>query len=116
MLIRKQFLMKAFRLLLMALTGLMLVGVNTVWAQQCKPLLIPGKRSLFQQVITHPGANLYASASQSASIVEARIEPFSVFYVYERTTAGDAEWLKVGPSSSCEISGWIQEDKISEWR
>jgi serine/threonine-protein kinase PpkA len=116
MLIRKLFLMKAFRLLLMALTGLTLVGVNAVSAQQCKPLLIPGKRSLFQQVITHPGANLYAAAGQSASIVQAHIEPFSVFYVYERTTADDGEWLKVGPSSSCEISGWIKEDKISEWR
>ena len=116
MLIRKLFLMKAFRLLLMALTGLTLVGVNAVSAQQCKPLLIPGKRSLFQQVITHPGANLYAAAGQSASIVKAHIEPFSVFYVYERAATDDGEWLKVGPSSSCEISGWIREDKISEWR
>ena len=95
MLIRKLFLMKAFRLLLMALTGLTLVGVNAVSAQQCKPLLIPGKRSLFQQVITHPGANLYAAAGQSASIVMAHIEPFSVFYVYERAATDDGEWLKV---------------------
>jgi serine/threonine-protein kinase PpkA len=79
-------------------------------------LLVPGKRSLFQQVITHPGANLYASASRSAQVLEARITPFTVFYVYEQTSADDTDWLKVGLSSSCEISGWVKENKISEWR
>ncbi len=113
---RKLFPVKAFRMGLVALTCLALVEVKAAPAQQCKPLLIPGKRSLYQQVITHPGANLYAAAGKSAPIVEARIEPFSVFYVYERTSVDDAAWLKVGPSSSCEISGWVQEDKISEWR
>ena len=101
---------------MIALTCLALAGIKTAAAQQCSPLLIPGKRSLYQQVITHPGAYLYASAAQSAPIVEARIEPFTVFYVYERTAANGIDWLRVGPSSSCEISGWIREDKISEWR
>ena len=101
---------------MIGLTCLMMVWVDAVPAQKCKPLLIPGKRSLFQQVITHPGANLYASASQSAPISEARIKPFTVYYVYERTSAGDTDWLKVGLSSNCELSGWVREDKISEWR
>lgn len=112
----KLFLNKAIRMGMIALICLTLVGVEAASAQQCRPLLIPGKRSLYQQVITHPGANLYASAGKSAQIVEARIEPFTVFYVYDRTSADDTEWLKVGPSSSCEISGWVEEDKISEWR
>ena len=116
MLIRKLFRIKAFFAALITLTCLMLVWGKDAPAQQCKPLLIPGKRSLFQQVITHPGANLYASASQSAQILEARIKPFTVFYVYERTSADDTDWLKVGLSSSCEIRGWVKEDKISEWR
>ena len=116
MLIGKLFRMKAFFAAMIALTCLMPVWVKDAPAQQCKPLLVPGKRSLFQQVITHPGANLYASASRSAQILEARITPFTVFYVYERTSADDTDWLKVGLSSSCEISGWVKEDKISEWR
>ena len=114
--IRKLFRIKAFFAALITLTCLMLVWVKDAPAQQCKPLLVPGKRSLFQQVITHPGANLYASASRSAQILEARITPFTVFYVYERTSADDTDWLKVGLSSSCEISGWVKEGKISEWR
>jgi serine/threonine-protein kinase PpkA len=116
MLNRKLFLMKAFCIVTLALICLMQVALETASAQQCKPLLIPGKRSLYQQVITHPGANLYASAGKSAPIVEVRIKPFTVFYVYDRTSADDMEWLKVGPSSSCETIGWVKEDKISEWR
>lgn len=116
MLIGKLFRMKAFFAAMITLTFLMPLWVKDAPAQQCKPLLVPGKRSLFQQVITHPGANLYASASRSAQIVEARITPFTVFYVYERTSADDTDWLKVGLSSSCEISGWVKEDRISEWR
>jgi len=116
MLIRKPFRIKAFFAATAGLLCLMLVAAVETPAQQCKPLLIPGKRSLFQQVITHPGANLYAAASESAQILEARIKPFTVYYVYERTSADDSEWLKVGLSSSCELSGWVKEDKISEWR
>lgn len=100
----------------MVVTCLMLVWVEAAPAQKCKPLLIPGKRSIFQQVITHPGANLYASASQTSAILEARIKPFTVYYVYDRTSADDADWLKVGLSSNCEINGWVRGDKISEWR
>jgi len=107
---------KAFYAALMVVTCLMLVWVEAAPAQKCKPLLIPGKRSIFQQVITHPGANLYASASQSSAILEARIKPFTVYYVYDRISAADADWLKVGLSSNCEVSGWVKEDKISEWR
>jgi serine/threonine-protein kinase PpkA len=116
MLIRKIIRIKAFYAALSGLIYLMLAGVQSVPAQQCKPLLIPGKRSLFQQVITHPGANLYASAGRSAQMLEAQIKPFTVFYVYERTSADDTDWLKVGLSSNCELSGWVREEKISEWR
>ncbi|MEJ2171124.1 MAG: VWA domain-containing protein [Desulfobacterales bacterium] len=116
MLIRKLIRIKAWFAAIIGLTCLMLVWVEAAPAQKCKPLLIPGKRSIYQQVITHPGANLYAAASKSAPILEARIKPFTVFYVYERTAADDTDWLHVGLSSSCELSGWVKEDKISEWR
>ena len=116
MLIRKIIRIKAFYAAAIGLICLMLAWVQSAPAQQCKPLLIPGKRSLFQQVITHPGANLYASAGRSAQMLEAKIKPFTVFYVYGRTSADDIDWLKVGLSSNCELSGWVREDKISEWR
>ena len=116
MLIRNFLRINAFTMAIVVMGGLMSVWIQDSSAQQCKPLLIPGKRSLFQQVITHPGANLYASAGQSAQILETALKPFTVYYVYDRTSADGKNWLKVGVSSNCDLSGWVLEDMISEWR
>ena len=116
MLIRKLIRVKAYFTAMIGLTCLLLVWVEAAPAQKCKPLLIPGKRSIYQQVITHPGANLYAAARDSAAILETRIKPFTVYYVYDRSSGDDTDWLHVGLSTNCEISGWVKEDKISEWR
>ena len=35
-----------------------LMGEDIYAAKQSKPLLIPGKRTLYQKVITHPGSKL----------------------------------------------------------
>ena len=93
-----------------------LPDVNFCYAQKCKPLLIPKKKTLFQRVITHPGANLYVSADELSPLVQTNMRPFTVFYIYERKYVGDNEWLKVGPSSSCQVSGWVNGDFASEWR
>jgi serine/threonine-protein kinase PpkA len=91
-------------------------GADNATAQKCNPLLIPGKRTLYQKVISHPGANLYSSAKESAPIVQASVTPFTVFYVYERSSVNGTEWLKVGPSANCELSGWMKKAFVSDWR
>ena len=96
--------------------NLVLIWANSAAAQKCTPLLIPGKQTLFQKVISHPGANLYSSAQESSAVVQASVTPFTVFYVYERTSVNGTEWLKVGPSASCELSGWIKGEFVSDWR
>jgi serine/threonine-protein kinase PpkA len=90
--------------------------VDTAASQNCKPLLLPGKKTLFQRVITNPGANVYVSAGKTAAIVHASVKPFTIYYVYERRQVEGAEWIKVGPSASCEISGWVEASLVSEWR
>lgn len=85
-------------------------------AQQCKPLLMPGKRTLFQKIVTHPGADLFAFAGESAPVLKGKIKPFTVYYVYEKAKVDEKEWLLVGPSSNCTVSGWVIKDKVSEWR
>ncbi len=85
-------------------------------AQPCKPLLLSGKRTLFQRVISHPGAVLHAAADAASAVVKSPVKPFTVFYIYERVEKDGTQWLKVGPSSNCEISGWLEADKASEWR
>jgi serine/threonine-protein kinase PpkA len=107
---------KINRLSIILFVCIVLIWVNRSVAQQCKPLLIPNKRTLFQRVISHPGANLYVSADESSPLVQTRVKPFTVFYVYERTSVDNTEWLKVGPSSNCNVSGWISGAFVSEWR
>ena len=85
-------------------------------AQQCKPLIIPGKKTLFQRVVTHPGTNLFAFAGDSAPVLQRRIKPFTIFYVYERTSVDGTPWLLVGLSSNCKMSGWLKGTKVSGWR
>ena len=107
---------KAVYIVTLLLACLALVWVETTVAQQCKPLLMQGKRTLFQRVVTHPGANLYAFPGESAPLLKARVNPFTVFYVYERALVGETEWLLVGPSSNCVVKGWVRGAKVSDWR
>lgn len=85
-------------------------------AQPCKPLLLPGKRTLFQRVISHPGALIHSAADPASPVVESRVKPFTVFYIYERLEKDGVQWLKVGPSINCEASGWMEESQASDWR
>ena len=91
-------------------------SLETAAAQQRKPLLLTGKRTLFQRVVTHPGARLFASAGDSAPVLDKWIIPFTVFYVYQRASVDGTQWLEVGLSSTGEVDGWIKGAKVSEWR
>jgi serine/threonine-protein kinase PpkA len=91
------------------------VGEDIYAAQQSKPLLIPGKRTLYQKVITHPGTKLYALAGNSAKVLEKWIKPFTVFYVYQRASVGGEPWLEVGLSNTEGAVGWIKGSKTSDW-
>jgi serine/threonine-protein kinase PpkA len=92
-----------------------LIGEHVYAAQQSKPLLIPGKRTLYQKVITHPGTKLYALAGNSAKILEKWVKPFTVFYVYQRASVGGEPWLEVGLSNTEGAVGWIKGSKTSDW-
>jgi hypothetical protein len=89
-------------------------------AQQTQPagersaLLIPGKQTLQQRVITRPGAQLVRQAgATTGGTVQ---QPFTVYYVYGRQPAqGASEWLEVGRSSRGQPDGWIRADQAIEW-
>ena len=61
-----------------------------LWAQTRAPLLIDGKKTLFQRVLTRPSAALAAKPGEALGKT---IEPFTVFFVYERTDQGGKPWL-----------------------
>lgn len=103
------------------LATVLVVCIPFLWSEagaapRCKPLLIPGKRTLFQRVVTHPGADLYASAWNSATAQKERVKPFTVFYVYNRSSLDGTQWLQVGRSINCKVSGWIKKTKVSDWQ
>jgi serine/threonine-protein kinase PpkA len=104
------------RLAAVVFACLVLLWLETAVGQKPKPLLLPGKMTLFQRVVTHPGARLFAFAGDSAPVLQRWVIPFTVFYVYQRASVGGTEWLEVGLSSTGGIDGWIKGTKVSEWR
>ena len=107
---------KTIFLTIISMAYLSIIWVDGAASQNCKPLLLPEKETLFQRVISNPGANVYVSADKTSPLVQASVKPFTIFYIYERRQVGGTEWLKVGPSASCEISGWVEGSLVSEWR
>ena len=77
------------------------------------PLLIEGKRSLYQRVLTRPNARLVERAGGSGG---KRQPAFSRFYVYARKRLGDAEWLEVGRNLRGDRLGWIAAAMTVPWK
>ena len=116
--IKKVMTLKTFRVATVSavcLIFLVLIWAGAVTAQQRKPLLIPGKRALYQKVITHPGAKLFTIDGDSVQVLEDWVKPFTVYYVYERTAVAGEPWLEVGLSSTEGPIGWINGAKASNW-
>ncbi len=80
-----------------------------------KPLLMPGKKSLFQKVLTQPGAILYQQPKAS-SFDAIYLPPFSVYYVYLRLKDDTGrEWLQVGLGRNGNLAGWIATENVQDW-
>ncbi len=98
-------------------TGLLLLvcllSTPFAMAQTIKPLLMEGKQTLFQRVLSVPDAQLYDDARFNADKEE--IVPFSVYYVYERKIVDETQWLKVGSSSYGQLAGWMPEHSAITW-
>ncbi|WP_273819930.1 serine/threonine-protein kinase [Pseudomonas asplenii] len=78
-----------------------------------RPLLMVGKKTLFQRVLSQPGAQLYNSPGGQA---DKALPAFSVLYVYQRKTVDGAPWLRVGAASDGRSEGWLPGAKVSEWK
>ena len=74
------------------------------------PLLLEGKKTLHQRIISHPGAQLRQSPAKDAKLVRDQIKTFTVFYVYARQEG----WLEVGASPT-GADGWLPEHDATRW-
>lgn len=89
--------------------GTTLAGTASAPAER-RPLLQPGKKTLYQRVISHPGARLYSGPGQDAAPLPDAVRTFTAFYVYGREGAR----LEAGVSTTGP-DGWIDADKTTEW-
>ena len=86
---------------------------SPAWAQGRSPLLIEGKKTLHQRVLTRPGAALRPAPD---GVAGKPIEPFSMFYVYERKEQAGKSWLLVGTGTGGETAGYLPEADAVPWR
>jgi serine/threonine-protein kinase PpkA len=75
-----------------------------------RPELMPGKKSLYQRLVSHPGAKLYAGAADNASVVSDKVKTFTAFYVYSR----QGNRVEVGVSDG-KADGWLDAAKTTIW-
>jgi len=77
-----------------------------------RPLLMAGKHSLYQRVLSVPGARLAGSAGGQA---DKPVTPFTAFYVYAREQQDGREWIEVGTNRFGSRAGWLPGAQTIEW-
>ncbi len=92
---------------------LLAAGASAQESPKRTPLLMPGKKTLYQRVLTRPGAAL---ASSPGGAGHGAIPAFTRFYVYGRKTDSGAEWLEVGADSHGTVKGWLRVEQAVPWR
>lgn len=102
--------MKQFFITILAVLAIFAGWTPTTRAAERTPLLMEGKKTLYQRVITHPGASLRAGQGKDSTVIQKAVRPFSVFYVYTR----DGDWLEVGTSTS-KADGWMKSEDTTPW-
>ncbi|CAH0194759.1 Serine/threonine-protein kinase PknB [Pseudomonas sp. Bi123] len=78
-----------------------------------RPLLMAGKKTLFQRVLSKPGAKL---ASEPGAAPDKALPAFSVLYVYQRQEVAGSPWLRVGAATDGRSDGWLPAEQVSDWK
>ncbi|MGC5699200.1 protein kinase [Pseudomonas sp. NFXW11] len=78
-----------------------------------RPLLMPGKKTLYQRVLSKPGASF---SSEPGAAPGAAVPAFSVLYVYQRKNLDGRSWLRLGAASDGRSVGWLPAEQVSDWK
>jgi hypothetical protein len=89
--------------------SLIIIFTANLQAALDKPLVMEGKKTLYQRVLSTPDAQIYQSPDNS--VESSAMTPFSVLYVYEKSD----DWIKVGHDSFGKTVGWMQRDETIIW-
>ena len=100
-----------FMVLMLAMAPLLAICAKPATGGN-EPLLIEGKRQLYQRVLAVPGARM---ATEAGTAGHEAVTPFTAFYVYSRRMLGSVEWLEVGTDRHGTRAGWLPLDSTLEW-
>lgn len=78
-----------------------------------RPLLMAGKKTLFQRVLSKPGAKLSTDAGSAPGKT---LPAFSVLYVYQRKDVDGSPWVRVGAATDGRSDGWLPASQVSDWK
>ena len=76
------------------------------------PLLMEGKQTLYQRVLSTPGARLAAAPGGQG---HSAVIPFTSFYVYARREHDGTQWVQVGTDRHGTHTGWLPAASTLEW-
>ncbi len=93
----------------------------TAFAEDRKPVVIPGKTFLPLKVLTRPFANIYQNPDESSAIIKENVKVFQSFFVYTRPDVSISEiaaegWYEVGENNRGAVIGWMKADDVMEWK
>ncbi len=92
---------------------LLSVIVPTTWANDRTPLLMKGKKTLYQRVLTRPGAKVFSNIADKTGIIK---PTFTRYYIYQRKMEAKQEWLEIGPDSRGKTIGWMLSENTAPWK
>lgn len=101
---------RLLRVMMATLAAVLLAWPDAAPAQDAaRPLLVEGKQTVYQRVLTRPGAVLFAERDGDA---QAQMPAFQPLYVY----AADPGWYQVGPSLTAGPVGWLRAGSAVAWK
>ena len=98
-----------FFLALMLVLGLSVSGQALSAQTPERPLLVEGRKTVYQRVLTRPGAVMFRSPTGQAVRAFPAFQPL---YVY----TAQPGWFQVGPSISSGPEGWVKAGSVVRWK
>lgn len=100
---------------ILAATLLLLTAIpSAASAADRQPLLMEGKKTLFQRVLSRPDAKLSKEAGAPAA--GKAVPTFTVYHVFGRRTVDGQEWLEVGQPRTGPAEGWLPARQTIDWK
>ncbi|MAB12709.1 vWA domain-containing protein [Parvibaculum sp.] len=102
--------------LLLGIVGALLAGAAAPAFAQQTPLLMEGKKTLYQRVLVRPGTPLVDAPGHSAPANAEPLPPLTLLYVYKRIDYHGKEWLEVAHANQGPTNGWVAADRTIDWK